>query len=300
MKYRIFILITGLALALTSCFYSGPCVSGSGPLLSEEREVGEFRAVVNATSFEVIVSQADTFGVVVMAQGNLLPVIETFVSGSTLHVDTRSGACIRSSLGIQVLVSLPQLEELRGTGSGLLVADRLEAFYEGHISNHGSGSVFVDSVFGSRINMNNDGSGRTEALMVDASRIKLWQDGSGSLRAGKLLNNLELEIAHQSSGRLETTLYEGGSVIIGQGGSGPLELAGRADEVSINHTASGRLDAIDLQLREARVRNSGSGQVLVWVTEYLDAEIQGSGDIIYKGDPLVSLMDEGSGSLRRY
>jgi hypothetical protein len=70
--------------ALTGCYFDGPCIEGSGPLISEIRDVEGFSAVTNTGSFEVQVTLTDSFAVEVRAQENILHIIKTYVSGDSL------------------------------------------------------------------------------------------------------------------------------------------------------------------------------------------------------------------------
>ncbi len=91
-------------------------------------------------------TQSDQFHVEVVAQENLISIIETEVSGNTLIIDTKEGTCFRSNSPVEVLVSLPDLEALRLTGSGKLIAEVAEnQFFE--CSNSGSGYLSIDTVY---------------------------------------------------------------------------------------------------------------------------------------------------------
>jgi len=99
MKKILLLIMIVLGIGMTSCFFPGPCIHGSGPVYSEERTVEDFYMVKNCDNFEVRVTRADSFSVVVDAQENLLAVIETYVSGPELVVKTRNGLCNYSPAG---------------------------------------------------------------------------------------------------------------------------------------------------------------------------------------------------------
>lgn len=81
-------------------------------------------------------------------------------------------------------------------------------------------------------------------------------------------------------------------------GSGDAELAGTATALSIDVEGSGEVDAGALVAQRAAVTVSGSGDVVVHATESLDATIQGSGDIAYRGNPATVTRDvAGSGDV---
>ena len=77
-------------------------------------------------------------------------------------------------------------------------------------------------------------------------------------------------------------------------GSGSFSFSGLADRANLSISGSGNLDALDLQLREASVRLSGSGRLGVNSSESLSISASGSGRVSYRGSPRISLNNTGS------
>jgi carbon monoxide dehydrogenase subunit G len=88
-----------------------------------------------------------------------------------------------------------------------------------------------------------------------------------------------------------------GSLKVTISGTGNLELAGMAEDQSVEISGSGKYLAGDLQSTTATITVSGSGNGTVWATGELDVHISGSGDIGYYGDPQVAFNQSGSGSI---
>lgn len=68
-------------------------------------------------------------------------------------------------------------------------------------------------------------------------------------------------------------------------GSGEVDLKGNVNNGDIEITGAGELSAYKLIINEAEVEVSGSGKCKVNVSKTLDAEVTGTGEIIYKGNP---------------
>lgn len=68
-------------------------------------------------------------------------------------------------------------------------------------------------------------------------------------------------------------------------GSGDIVVAGEADELKARINGSGDIRAADFKVRKADVAINGSGDIHVYATGELSAEVRGSGDIFYKGTP---------------
>ena len=296
------IYLSGVVLApltLSSCTYYGPCINGSGAVVTEHREPGEFAGVNNTGSFDVYVIMADSFAVEVTAQESLIPIIETYVSGNTLFVETQSGTCFRSNSPVQVHVYMPETGALALTGSGRVFADRVESS-EVEISNSGSGYMEIDSVLSETLILGNAGSGYISIIGSHASDVEANQSGSGSILCGTLNGPGSVDIRHSSSGQVSAVLVDGAVLDVIMSGSGRVELSGEVEVAEYSLNSSGRIDALDLEVSDVEAINTGSGNIYVWAVDLLDATITGSGDIIYRGDPKITIRISGSGNVRSY
>lgn len=283
---------------ISGCYY-GPCMNGSGPIVTEEREISGFTGVRSNGSFEVYVSQAEEFSVEVVAYENLLPIIETYISGYTLVLETQNNSCYKSSPSVKVYVTLPELNLLELNGSGSLMADIVESqIFE--CVNDGSGYISVDTVYTEDFYLANSGSGLLEVMKIYSSEVSFVQSGSGIIDTGEILDSETVSIKHSSSGNVRTAITEGLKLDAILSGSGRIDLSGDVVEVDYTLNSSGRIDALNLMAYDAVTANSGSGNIYVWATDFLEANISGSGDIIYQGDPQINFRISGSGNLRPY
>jgi hypothetical protein len=283
---------------ITGCYY-GPCMSGSGQIITEERDIAGFTEVISGGDFEVYVNQADEFSVEVVAYENLLPIIETYISGNSLIIETKNNSCYKSGQPIKVYVSLPELELLELNGSGKLIAGVTEGEYL-ECGNNGSGYLSVDTVYMDYFYLSNSGSGHIEVERIYSDEVSLVQSGSGTIDTGEVSEPEEVTIKHSSSGNIRSIVVGGLNVNAILSGSGRIDLSGDVQKVDYTLNASGRIDALDLMSYDARTTSSGSGTIFVWATEYLEATVSGSGDILYRGEPQTSFRVTGSGSIRPY
>jgi hypothetical protein len=111
-------------LLLSSCLFLGPSVRGDGEVVEEVREVGRFNAVEVTSGMNVHFVQGDVSKVVVVADKNLLEIIETRVSGNVLEI--KALANIWSASSKKVIITTNNLNEIQGTaGSNLYTDGRL-------------------------------------------------------------------------------------------------------------------------------------------------------------------------------
>lgn len=283
---------------ISGCYY-GPCMSGSGPIVTEERAIVGFTGVRNSGDFEVLVSQAAAYSVKVEAYENLLPIIETYISGYTLVVKSRDNSCYKSGPSVKVYVTLPELDVLELNGSGSIRADVAESkVFE--CANNGSGFVVVESVYAENVYLANAGSGAIDVNKIVAGDVNYTQSGSGVIDTGVIMESESVSIKHSSSGHVRTALAGGIRLDAILSGSGRIDLSGEVVDADYTLNSSGRIDALELMAIEAMVANSGSGPLFVWAIDKLEVAITGSGDVIYRGDPSLSFRITGSGILRPY
>lgn len=112
------------ALLLSSCIFMGPSVKGNGEVVENVREVGKFSGVKVTSGMNVHFVQGDEPSVVVVADENLLEIIETKVNGNTLEIRTRAN--IWSATSKKVVITTNKIREIHGTaGSNIYTDGRL-------------------------------------------------------------------------------------------------------------------------------------------------------------------------------
>lgn len=82
-------------------------------------------------------------------------------------------------------------------------------------------------------------------------------------------------------------------------GSGDIRLTGNGRYIKATANGSGDILASNFITDEADARTWGSGDIFVNAWSYLYAEINGSGDVWYDGNPRVEAYRTGSGTIRR-
>jgi hypothetical protein len=154
-----------------------------------------------------------------------------------------------------------------------LVAPKLEG-----IGIAGSGDALLEGVRSETFSASVAGSGDVE-VRGTAGNVEIDINGSGNVSMGDL-----------SARKVEVSIH----------GSGDVRLRGTSDELGIAIHGSGDVVAADLRTRASKVRIFGSGDVQVNVTESLDAQTNGSGDVVYAGNPAkVDAVANGSGDIVR-
>ena len=179
---RRFLVVAACALALGSPLVQAAQdpVKGSGVAATQRRDVGAFTTIALGAHFSVVVRPGTRESVEVVADDNLLPLIETIVTGAndrSLTLRVAHEARIEPRTPIVVTVEVVDLRALAVGGSGSIDAtglrlDRLSA------SIGGSGDIRLPSLEVGKLDVSIGGSGR---LAADgrAGRLSVTVAGSG-------------------------------------------------------------------------------------------------------------------------
>lgn len=122
-------------------------------------------------------------------------------------------------------------------------------------------------------------------------------NGSGSIESTANWSGTDLVIDISGSGNIDlftTSSYLETSV----GGSGDITLHGEAEKSAFAISGSGKIKAYDATTAKAYTTISGSVSAQITVSEKLDAKINESGTVYYKGNPqTVNTSISGSGKV---
>jgi hypothetical protein len=80
-------------------------------------------------------------------------------------------------------------------------------------------------------------------------------------------------------------------------GDGTLAVTGGAERVSAVLTGTGTLDLHELAATDGTAQLQGTGTIRVHVTSMLEAALTGTGSILYRGDPTVTMHNTGTGTV---
>ena len=222
----------------TVTFGSGERVSGSGRIIDDRRPLAGFVAIRVSGPIDVELKAADHDSATVRTDDNIVPLIETRVSGGdrpTLEIGVTPGASFRTSRTLVVIVEFRALSELVISGSGDVRADRISAD-DFALSMSGSGDARIDT--------------------LQARRFAAVLSGSGDLRVRGRAEQQAFRIA--GSGDVSAEHLEGQSVQISIAGSGDAAV-NAAD--TLEATIAGSGDVVYRGSPQVRQRIRGSGSV---------------------------------------
>lgn len=126
MKHLFFSAAVLLLFATTGCI-DDFTIHGNGIVASEGRITYQFDEVKSEGAFDVHITNGDEFEVVVRAESNLLPYIETDVNNNNmLRIYFRGLHNVKNQLPMEVFVTTPYLNGVKQSGSGIITTDYFE------------------------------------------------------------------------------------------------------------------------------------------------------------------------------
>lgn len=227
-----------LTIVFASCYNPfNETVKGNGNIKADERSVGNFTEIKCAGSYDVELTQGATPAVKIETDENLLPYIETTVSGNELRIRTKEDVNIHSSDKIKVYVTANNIEAFKLSGSGnVKTTNKFTGGNHLNLDIAGSGNIHFDvntptinsSISGSgdiyltgetkesRIDIAGNGNYHADDLKAEKAIVKIAGSGDAWIYAE---SNLDINIAGVGN------VYYKGNATVNQkiAGSGKIE-----------------------------------------------------------------------------
>lgn len=213
-------------------------VVGSGNVVTETRNVSGFHSVDLLGSGQVIVTQGDTEGLVIEAEDNLLPVIETKVVDGTLRIGFKDHEEIHITKPLTFRVAVKTLDSVVLSGSGGIGAKTLKADRFA-VKLRGSGNVNLDH--------------------LDVGALSVDVDGSGNVKLGGKATQQTVSV--NGSGDYEAGALKTGAATVNVAGSGDCEVA-VSETLTVNVSGSGDVSYYGSPTVTKHVSGSGSVEAL--------------------------------------
>lgn len=172
-------------------------VGSAGRHASETRPVGTFQGIATAGDIDLHIRQGQPAAVTVQTDRALLPWLETVVEDGTLQVRWQRGRVLPHGGRSRVEITTPQLQTLRGSGSGHLRVEGLQTPRLA-VALSGSGDLKLDGLDSDELTLRIAGSADVLAS-GRAATLHITVAGSGDVRADRLQAD-EVTVAIAGSG----------------------------------------------------------------------------------------------------
>jgi hypothetical protein len=196
-------------------------VSGSGNVVTETRDVSDFNQVALSGQGELILTQGEGEALVIEAEDNLIPVLETEVRGDTLHIGTKNNTTLRPTQPIRFYLTMDEISGLDVSGSGNISADSIIADPL-TLDVSGSGDIKIDSLDAETLDVDISGSGNVDVTGRARDQV-INVSGSGNYQAADL-DSESVDVEVNGSG--EATVWARETLDAEANGSGSVNYYG--------------------------------------------------------------------------
>jgi Putative auto-transporter adhesin, head GIN domain len=175
----IYIFIAALLVGSLACQLSAnipfQSVRGSGNVVTEDRQVGDFSRIDLSGIGDLEIELGDQPALRIEAEDNIMPLIETEVVGDTLRIGLRNDTTVSPREPIRYFLTVVSLEALDASGLGSITTPGLQA---------------------ERFTISISGGGDIELASLEADTVEVDISGLGSLKInGGETGNLEVSIS---------------------------------------------------------------------------------------------------------
>lgn len=173
-----------MLLPLAGC---GPIVVGSGNPMTETRPLGKITEVKFGDVGDLTITFGSTNSIEITGDDNIVPMVTTDESGSTLNLGVRGNVSTKTPLKYKLQLAKLQAITLSGAGNAAVI-DWVARDVDCHIS--GAGNLTLNDCNIHKINGRVSGAG-TLAISGLADELTFKLSGAGNLKA----ENLQTDIA---------------------------------------------------------------------------------------------------------
>lgn len=252
-RATVVVLVSVLAVSglLSGC---GGIVKGSGNVVTEEYEFGDFTRIEVGSAFEVEVTRSNSYSVSITADDNLFHHIQVSKQGTTLKIRLKTATYVFTNM--KARITMPQLDSLglsgatRGTASGFSSTENLDVEVSGASSldlvDMSVGDIRLDISGASRVigalaagDISCDISGAS-TLQLEGSAGDIVVDASGASRVnlgGFMVSNADVRLSGATSG----TVNLSGKLDANLSGASKLSYIGEPTMGSVNTSGASTL-----------------------------------------------------------
>lgn len=140
---------------------------------------------------------------------------------------------------------------------------------------------------------------QTIVVEVDVRTLRRLESSGSGFMTAHLIDAGRLEVNSSGSADIEIMSLLADTLVIVSSGAGDVTASGNVERLRLEMSAAGGVDTRELQAASAEARIGGSGSATIRVSDFLRAQLSGSGNLLYFGSPEVEQTVTGTGHVER-
>ena len=220
-----------------SCFYDdSEKISGNGNVVKQDREVSSFNSINASGVFNIYFAQGDKESLVVEADENLIPYLETKVEDNTLFIDVKKHINIRHAKKKNVYVILKDINRLKISAVGNIETTGILHLNELDLEHSGVGNMKLELECNKfTADIHSVGEVTLKGIVADA---EIKNSSVGNTNASELIVD-KLQINNSSVGNVEVHAEK--EISIHSSGIGNLTFSGNAVVKELSSSGIGKV-----------------------------------------------------------
>lgn len=206
MKRLSLLLLIAVAALVAACEGSITITRPSGTIIDETVEVGSFTGINLTAVGSVNVTQGESTSVVVSADDNIMPLLQTEVEDDMLVLSIEGNNTFSSPPSIIYEITVPQLDSIRLSGAGNINTDRIEG-ESFSIRLSGAGDMVIPYLDVNSLDIALSGAGSITISEGRADQQRIESSGVGSY-AARGLQSTEAEVSLSGAGNITLSVSE--------------------------------------------------------------------------------------------
>ncbi len=204
---------------------------------TQNRQATDFNEVSMSVSGKLLLTQGDSYKVVLEGSESDLDKIETKVKDNNLIIKTKN--FVNRIKNVTIRVTMPKIRELNVSGSGMIKAETSITADDLEFDVSGSGKIFIEQLKANSIELDISGSGNINIAGSDkVKKMEFSISGSGDVEACKLeVSDVEGDI----SGSGTACVWASYALDADIAGSGRISYKGNPTKVHTDTAGSGKV-----------------------------------------------------------
>jgi len=238
-----------VAVLATAAPFSGCGTTGLGGIVTEEKDFTDFTYVEVEGTFEVEITQSESFSIIVSAEESFFDYVAVAKEGETLriylnprHTFTDFTLQVRT---LKAKITMPALYGLHLSGASKGTVTGFKSTQDFSVDISGASSLDMDDI------------------EVDDAELEI--SGASKVNGTMSADDAEFEVS----------------------GASKIELKGSADDIILNASGASEINLADFPLDNADVKLSGASEATINAKGRLDCVLSAASSLYFLGNPTM-------------
>ncbi len=227
-------------------------VVGSGSLVSDEMGFNDFTRLRVSHTFEVEVTQGDSYRVAISADDNMIQYLKVTKSGNTVSIGlepVRTRGIFPRSVTLRAEIVMPSLDRIDLSGTSRATVNGFNS--------------------GDDLEIDTSGASAVELVGIAAGKIRIDSSGASRVTGQVVTGDADFDVS----------------------GASTVELTGSGGDIVTDVSGASHLQLGEFPVRDAKIDFNGASSGTIDATGTIDVDLSGASRLSYMGEPNLGSID---------